>query len=101
MVERQFELNIQRDREITELTIAIAGLEREIAKQKADIAVLESQLQRRFTAPDDRPLTAIDIPPNWKLDRETLIRIVEASSFFFSMALFDGFLSICTVLEVL
>jgi hypothetical protein len=94
------ELNIQRERESTEPTIAIAGLEQEISKQKADIAVLESQLQRRFTAPDHRLLTAIDIHPNWKLDREALIQIVEASSFLFSMALFDEFLSICTVREV-
>jgi hypothetical protein len=79
MMERQLELNIQREREITEPTIVIAGLEQEISKQKADIAVLESQLQRRFTAPGHRPLTAIDIPPNWKLDREALIRIIEGS----------------------
>jgi hypothetical protein len=64
-MERQLESNIQREREITELTIAIAGLEEEISKQKADVTVLESQLQRRFTAPDHRLLTAIDIPPNW------------------------------------
>jgi hypothetical protein len=61
MTERQLELNIQREREINELTIVIAGLEQEISKQKANIAVLESQLQRRFTAPDHRVLTAIDI----------------------------------------
>jgi hypothetical protein len=54
MMERQLELNIQPERKITELTIAIAGLEQEISKQKPDIAVLESQLQRRFTAPDHR-----------------------------------------------
>jgi predicted RNase H-like nuclease (RuvC/YqgF family) len=54
MMERQLELNIRREREITELTIAIAGLEQEISKQKADIAGLESQLHRRFTAPDYR-----------------------------------------------
>jgi predicted RNase H-like nuclease (RuvC/YqgF family) len=73
MMERYLELKIQRECEITELTIAIAGLKQEISKQKADIAVLESQLQRRFTAPDHRLLTAIDIPPNWKLDREALL----------------------------
>jgi hypothetical protein len=36
------ELNVRREREISELTIANEGLEQEIAKQKADIAVLES-----------------------------------------------------------
>jgi chromosome segregation ATPase len=97
MMERQLELNIQRERDVTELTIAIAGLEQEISKQKADITVLESQLQRRFTAPDHRLLTGINIPPNWKLDCHAFIRIAEGSSFLFSMALFDGFLSICTV----
>jgi hypothetical protein len=35
------------------------------------------------------------------LDREALIQIIEASWFLFSMALFDEFLSICTVQEVL
>jgi hypothetical protein len=72
-MEQQLELNIQREHEITGLTIVIAGLEQEISTQKADIAVLESQLQRRFTVPDHRLLTAIDIPPNWKLDREAFI----------------------------
>jgi DNA repair exonuclease SbcCD ATPase subunit len=97
MMERQLELNIQRECEITELAIAIAGLEHEMSKHKADMSVLESQLQLRFTAPDHRLLTAINISPNCKLDREALRRIVEASSFLFSMALFDGFLWICTV----
>jgi uncharacterized small protein (DUF1192 family) len=64
MMERQLELNIQREREITELTTSVAGLEEKISIQKADIAVLESQLQRRFTAPDHRLFTAIDILPN-------------------------------------
>jgi predicted RNase H-like nuclease (RuvC/YqgF family) len=40
MMEQQLELNVGREREISELTIAIEGLEQEIAKQKADIAVL-------------------------------------------------------------
>jgi hypothetical protein len=64
-------------------------LEQEIAKQKADIAVLESQLQRPFTASDHRLLKEIHIPPNWTVDRESLIRIVEGSSFLFSMAFVD------------
>jgi hypothetical protein len=34
MMERQLELNIQREREITELTIAIAGLEQEISNRR-------------------------------------------------------------------
>jgi chromosome segregation ATPase len=34
MIERQLELNIQREREITELTIAIAGLEQEISNRR-------------------------------------------------------------------
>jgi hypothetical protein len=59
------------------LTIAIEGLGQEIAKQKADIAVLESQLQRPFTAPDHRFLKEINISPNWTVDREAPIRIVE------------------------
>jgi hypothetical protein len=42
MMEQQLELNCRWEREISELTIAIEGLEQEIAKQKADIAVLES-----------------------------------------------------------
>jgi predicted RNase H-like nuclease (RuvC/YqgF family) len=50
MMEQELELNVQREREISELTIAIEGLEQEIAKQKVDIAVLELQLQRPFTA---------------------------------------------------
>jgi hypothetical protein len=58
MMERQLELHIQREREITELTIANAGWQQEISKQKADIAVLESQ--RRLTAPDHCLLTGID-----------------------------------------
>jgi hypothetical protein len=41
MMEQHLELNVRRQREINELTIAIDGLEQEIAKQKADIAVLE------------------------------------------------------------
>jgi hypothetical protein len=45
MMEEQLELNVQRRREISELIIAFEGLEQEIAKQKADIAVLASQLQ--------------------------------------------------------
>jgi predicted RNase H-like nuclease (RuvC/YqgF family) len=53
MMEQQLELNVRREREISELTIAIEGLEQEIAEQKADIAVLESELQRPLTAPDD------------------------------------------------
>jgi predicted RNase H-like nuclease (RuvC/YqgF family) len=48
MIEEKLELNVRREREINELTIAINGLEQEIAEQKADIAVLESQLQRIF-----------------------------------------------------
>jgi hypothetical protein len=44
MMEQQLELNVRRERDINKLTIAIDGLEQEIAKQKADIAVLESQL---------------------------------------------------------
>jgi hypothetical protein len=58
------ELNVRREREISESTIAIDGLEQEIAKQKADIPVLESQLQRPFTAPDHSFLKEINIPPN-------------------------------------
>jgi hypothetical protein len=46
------ELNVRREREINELTITVEGLEQEIAKQQADIAVLKSQLQRPFAAPD-------------------------------------------------
>jgi chromosome segregation ATPase len=64
MMEQQLELNVRREREISELTIAIEGLEQETPKQKADIAVLESQLQRPFTAPDHRLLKEINIPPN-------------------------------------
>jgi hypothetical protein len=83
MMEQQLELNVRREREISEFTIAIEGLEQEIAKQKADIAVLESQLQRPFTASDHRLLKEINIPPDWTVDREALIRIVEGSSFLF------------------
>jgi hypothetical protein len=57
--------------------------------KKADIAVLEPQLQRPFTAPDHRLLKEINILPNWTVDREALIRIVEGSSFLFSVAIFD------------
>jgi hypothetical protein len=39
------ELSVRRECEISELAIVIEGLEQETAKQKADIAVLESQLQ--------------------------------------------------------
>jgi hypothetical protein len=85
MIEQQLELNVRRERETSELTIAIEGLEHEIAKQKADIAVLESQLQGPFTAPDPRLLKEISIPPNWTVDREALTQIVEGSSFLFSM----------------
>jgi hypothetical protein len=42
MMEQQLELDVRREREISELMIASDGLEQEIAKQKADIAVLES-----------------------------------------------------------
>jgi hypothetical protein len=75
MMEYQLELNVRREREINELTVAIEALEQEIVKQKADIAVLESQLQRPFTAPDHRLLKEITIPPNWTVDREALIRL--------------------------
>jgi hypothetical protein len=75
MMEQQLELNVRRKRGISELMIAIEGLEQEIAKQKADIAVLESQLQRPFTAPDHRLLKEINSPPNWTVDREALIRL--------------------------
>jgi hypothetical protein len=34
------------------------------------------------------------------MDRKALIRIVEASSFLFSVAISDGFLSICIVQEI-
>jgi hypothetical protein len=76
-------------------------LEQEIAKQKADIAVLESQLQRPFTAPDHRFLKEINIPPNWTMDCEELVRIVEGRSFLFSMAIFDRFLSISSVQDII
>jgi chromosome segregation ATPase len=86
MMVQRLELNVRREREISELTIAIEGLEQETAKQKADIAVLESQLQRPFTALDHRLLKEINIPPNWTVDREGLIQIVESSSF----SIFNG-----------
>jgi hypothetical protein len=72
-------------------------LEQEIAKQKTDIAVLESQLQRPFTAPDHHLLKEVNIPLNWTVDREELIRIVKGSSFLFSMTFVNGFLSISSV----
>jgi hypothetical protein len=75
MMEQQLELNVRREREVSELTIAIEGLEQKIAKQKADIAVLESWLQQSFTAPDHRLLKEINIPPNWTVGREALIRL--------------------------
>jgi hypothetical protein len=75
MMQYQLELNVWREREISELTTAIEGLEQEIAKQKADIAVLESQLQRPFTTPDHRLLKEINIPSNWTVDREAPIRL--------------------------
>jgi chromosome segregation ATPase len=84
MMKQQLELNVRRECEISELTIAIDGLEQEITKQKADIAVLESQLQRPFTAPDRSFLKEINIPPDWTVDREALIQIVECSLFLFS-----------------
>jgi hypothetical protein len=101
MMEQQLELNVRREREISELTIAIDGLEHEIAKQKADIAVLESQLQRPFTAPDHRLVKEINIPPSWTADSEALIRIVASSSFLFSMAFFDHFLFISFVQDMI
>jgi hypothetical protein len=73
MMEQQLELNIGREREINELTIVIEGSEQEIAKQKADIAVLEPQLQRPFTARNHRLVKEINIPPNWTVDCEALI----------------------------
>jgi hypothetical protein len=100
MMEQQLELNVRRESEISELMIAIEGLKQEIAKRKADIAVLESQLQRPFTAPDDHLLKEINIRPNWTVDREALIRIVEGSSFLFSMAFFDCLLSISSVQDI-
>jgi predicted phage tail protein len=100
MMEQQLELNVRREREIIELTIAIEGLEQEIAKQKADIAVLESQLQWPFTAPDHRLLKEISIPPNWTVGREALIQIIEGSSFLFSMVFFDRFLSISSAQDI-
>jgi predicted dinucleotide-binding enzyme len=42
MMQQQLELNVRREREISELTIAIEGLKQEMARQKADIVVLES-----------------------------------------------------------
>jgi predicted RNase H-like nuclease (RuvC/YqgF family) len=42
MMERQLELNIRREREISELTVVIEDLEQEISKQKANIAGLGS-----------------------------------------------------------
>jgi hypothetical protein len=75
MMKQQLELNVRREREISELTIVIERLEQEIAKQKDDIAVLESQLQRPFTAPDHRLLKEINVPPNLTVDREELIRL--------------------------
>jgi hypothetical protein len=75
MMEQQLELNIRREREISELTIAIEGLEQEIAKQKANIVVLESQLERPFIASDHRLLKKINIPPNWTVACEALIRL--------------------------
>jgi hypothetical protein len=100
MMEQQLELNCWREREIIELTIAIKGLEQEIAKQKAEIAVLESQLQRPFTAPDHRLLKEISSPPNWSVVGVALIRIGEGSSFLFSIATFDRFLSISSVQDI-
>jgi chromosome segregation ATPase len=94
MMGQQLELNVRRECESSELTIPIEGLEQKIAKQKADIAVLESRLQPPFTALDHRLLKEINILPNWTVDREALIRIVDGFSFLFSMAIFDRFLSI-------
>jgi hypothetical protein len=101
MMEQQLELNVRRECEISEWTIAIEGLEQEIAKQKVDITVLESQLQRLFTAPDHRLLKGINIPLNWTVDREALIRIVEGSSFSIFNGLFDRFLSISSVQDII
>jgi hypothetical protein len=100
MMEQKLGLNCRREREISELTIAIEGLEQETEKQKADIAVLESQLQRPFTAPDHRLLKEINIPPNWTVDREALIQIVEGSSILFSMAFVNRFLPISSVQDI-
>jgi hypothetical protein len=100
MIEQQLELNVRRECEISELTIAIEGLEQEITKQIADIAVLESQLQPPFTAPDHRLLKEINIPPNWTVDGEALIRIVECSSFLFSITIFDRFMPISSVQDI-
>jgi hypothetical protein len=100
MMEEQLELNIRLERETSELAIVTERLEQEITKQKADIAVLESQLQRPFTPPNGRLLKEISIPPNWTVDREALIRIVEGSSFLFSMTIIDRFLSISSVQDI-
>jgi predicted RNase H-like nuclease (RuvC/YqgF family) len=64
MMKQQLELNARQEREISELTVAIEGLEQEIAKQKAHIAIIESQLQRPFTLSDHRLLKVINNPPN-------------------------------------
>jgi hypothetical protein len=99
-MEQKLELIVRRELEISELTIAIDGLEQETAKQKADIVVLESQLQRPFTAPNYCFFKEINIPPNWTVGREALIRIVEGSSFLFSMTIFNRFLSIFSVQNI-
>jgi AmiR/NasT family two-component response regulator len=52
ITEQQLELNIRRPREISELATVIEGLKQELSKQKADIAVLESEPQRQLTATD-------------------------------------------------
>jgi hypothetical protein len=100
MMEQQLELSVRREHEINELTIAIEGLAQEIAKQKGDATVLESQLQRTFTTPDHHLLKEINNLPNWTVDREALVRIVDGSSFLFSIAFFDRFMSISSVQDI-
>jgi hypothetical protein len=57
-------------------------------------------LQRPFTAPDHSLLKEINILPNWTVDREALIQIVQGSSLLFSIAFFDRFLSISSVQDI-
>jgi hypothetical protein len=56
-------------------------------------------LQRQFHPPD-RLLDGIDIPPDWKLDRDALLTIVRISSFLFPLGVFDRFFSCQSVHEI-
>jgi hypothetical protein len=57
-------------------------------------------LQRPFVVIDHSLLKVIDLPPDWRVDRDRVIHIIESWSFLFSLTVFDNVFSIHTIQDL-